>query len=328
LQFPCPYIWLHIDSAAAAAEAYIGSVKSLVALLFGLMLSLGAHAQQPRVFTQAELDAMLAPVALYPDPLLTNILTAAIYPADVKAAADWSAANPGLAGDPALQAVEGEPWHPSAKALVAYPDVLARMAESPQWVVDLGAAYQNQYPALAASIQGLRARAQSTGALKSNEQQTVYQQNDDIYVQPAQPNVVYAPYYNPYVVYGTWWWPAVYPVVWRPWVARPVFVTHVVAPVRIVHPHRVWHPAHPEPVRLMPTPAPSHVVRQPVGLVKPMQPLPMPTPRAVSPRPVTVTPYQRVPESRRMPIVQSHTMDRSSRGGGGWHGGGHGGGRR
>jgi hypothetical protein len=313
-------------------------VKRLLALFFGLILSCGAYAQQARTFTQAELDAMLAPVALYPDPLLTNILTAAIYPYDVKAAADWSAANPNVTGDDALRAVEGELWHPSVKALVAYPDVLARMAESPQWVVDLGNAYQSQYPALAASIQGLRARAHSTGALTSNDQQTVFQQNDDIYVQPASPNVVYAPYYDPYVVYGTWWWPAIYPVVWRPWVARPVFVTRIVAPVRIVHPRHVWHPAHVEPVRVMPTPA--HVVRQPVGLVKPMQALPMPTPRAVSPRTQQRQPlrqsfqqqaYRAVPESRRAPIVQSHTapapMRANAATGGGWNrgGGGHGG---
>jgi hypothetical protein len=258
-------------------------VKRLIALFFGLALAFGVHAQQARTFTQAELDAMLAPIALYPDPLLTNILTAAIYPYDVKAAADWSAANPNVKGDDALRAVEGELWHPSVKALIAYPDVLARMGESPQWVVDLGNAYQNQYPALAASIQGLRARAQSTGALQSNDQQTVYQQDQAIYVQPVYPNVVYAPYYDPLVVYGTWWWPSIYPVVWRPWIPHPVHVTRIVAPVRIAPPHHVWHPAHPEPYR--PMPRASHVVRQPVGQVKPMQPLPMPTPRAVSPRP-------------------------------------------
>lgn len=279
-------------------------MKRLVALVLGLLVSLGVHAQQPRTYTPAEMDAMLAPIALYPDPLLTHILTASIYPYDVKAAADWSAANPNVTGDDALRAVDGELWHPSVKALVAYPDVLARMGESMQWVTDLGQAYQNQYPALAASIQGLRARAQNTGALRSNEQQTVYQQNDAIYVQPVYPNVVYAPYYNPYVVYGTWWWPAFYPVVWRPWVARPVFVTRVVAPVHIAHPGRVWHPGfgQPHPVRTMPTP--QHFVRQPVGQIRPMGAPTMPTPRAVTPR-VSVTPYRAIPESQRAPIVHS-----------------------
>jgi hypothetical protein len=293
-------------------------VKRLIAFFFGLLLAFGAHAQQARTYTQAELDAMLAPIALYPDPLLTNILTAAIYPYDVKAAADWSAANPNIRGDDALRAVDGELWHPGVKALVAYPDVLARMGESPQWVIDLGQAYQTQYPALSASIQGLRARAQSTGNLQSNEQQQVYQQNDTIYVQPAVPNVVYAPYYDPMVVYGTWWWPAIYPVVWRPWIARPVYVTRIVAPpVRIAHPGHLWHPAHVHPVY----PMPANNIRMPVGTVKPMGAPTMPTPRAVSPRPQAQQwhpsqqsrpsyqpqPYHAIPESRRAPIVQSHS---------------------
>lgn len=298
-------------------------MKRLLATFFCLILSLGAlnaHAQLGRTYTPAELDAMLAPIALYPDPLLTNILTAAIYPYDVKAAADWSAANPNVTGDAALRAVDGELWHPSVKALVAYPDVLARMGESQQWVADLGQAYQNQYPALAASIQGLRSRAQSTGALRSDEQQQVYQQDNAIYVQPASPNVVYAPYYDPLVVYGTWWWPAFYPVVWRPWIAHPVYVTRIVAPVRIAYPGRVWHPAyvHPaphfqQPVRGMPTPT---NIRQPVGQVKPLSQGQMPTPRAMSPRPqqgqqsrpsYQPQPYHAIPESRRAPVVQSHT---------------------
>jgi hypothetical protein len=232
--------------------------------------ALNAHAQ--REFNQAELDAVLAPVALYPDPLLTNILNASLFPADVAAAAAWSRANPQLQGDAALAAVEGTQWHPSVKALVANPEVLARMAESPQWLADLGEAYSGSAAAVDAEIQSLRARAQTSGNLQSNAQQYVYQQGQDIVVQPAYPQVVYAPYYNPYIVYGTWWWPAYRPVYWRPWVARPVYVTRVVQPVRIVRPGHVWH-------------GPARVVR---------------------PGPV-VTPYHPVPESLRQPIIQSRT---------------------
>ena len=289
----------------APAGPTVDAVKRLFALFIGLVLSFGAHAQQARTYTPAELDSMLAPIALYPDPLLTNILTASLTPFDVKAAADWSAANPNLTGDTALRAVEGELWHPSVKALVAYPDVLARMGENMQWVTDLGQAYQNQYPQLAASIQGLRSRAQNNGALRSDEQQTVYQQNDAIYVQPVQPNVVYAPYYDPYVVYGAWWWPAIYPVVWRPWIAHPVYVTRIIAPVRVAYPHHhVWHPSYAMP---------HAAVRQPVGQVRPLS-SPMPSPRAVSPRPqqwqqsrptYQQQPYRAVPESQRAPIVHS-----------------------
>jgi hypothetical protein len=284
-------------------------VKRLIGLLFSALLCLGAaNAHAERTFNQAELDALLAPVALYPDPLLAHILNASLYPYDVQAAVQWSRANPNLSTDDALRAVEGELWHPSVKALVAYPDVLARMGESPQWVADLGEAYQYSYPALSATVQQLRSRAQATGHLRNNEQQYVYQQNDAIYVQPVYPNVVYAPYYNPYVVYGTWWWPAVVPVFWRPWVAHPVHVTRVIHPARVwhhgpaVHPHHHVHRV--QPVRAIPHSAPN-VVRQPVGQIRPLNPGPMPTPRAVTPRQVQSQTYHRTPESQRAPIVRS-----------------------
>lgn len=246
-------------------------------MLCVLLISLGAlNAHAQREFNQAELDAVLAPVALYPDPLLTNILNASLFPDDVAAAAAWSRANPQLQGDAALAAVDGEQWHPSVKALVPYPDVLARMAESPQWLADLGEAYSSAPAAVNAEIQSLRARAQASGSLQSNEQQYVYQQGQDIVVQPVYPQVIYAPYYNPYIVYGTWWWPAYRPVYWRPWVWRPVHVTRVVAaPVRIVQPGHPWH-------------RPGLVKN--TGFARP---------------PVQVTPYRPIPESRRQPIIRS-----------------------
>ena len=158
------------------------------------------------------------------------------------------------------------------KALIAYPDVLSRIAESPQWLADLGEAYAGSPDAVNAEIQQLRSRAQATGNLQSNAQQYVYQQGQEIVVQPVYPGVIYAPYYNPYIVYGAWWWPAYRPVYWRPWVWRPVVVTRVVAPVRLVHPQRAM----------------------PVS------------------RPVQVTPYHRVPESQRQPIIHSGPLPQSS----------------
>jgi hypothetical protein len=248
-------------------------VKTALRVLVSLAIALGAltaHAQRP--FNQAELDALLAPIALYPDPLITHVLNASVFPQDVAAAAAWSRANPQLQGDAALRTVDSTPWNPSVKALVAYPDILARMVESPQWLADLGEAYAGAPEYVNATIQQLRARAQANGYLQNTDQQRVYQQGDDIVVQPVYPQVVYVPYYNPYLVYGTWWWPAYRPVYWRPWVPRrPVIVTRVVQPVRIVQPVRV--------------------VRQPVHFVRPTA--------------VQVTPYHAVPESRRMPIIQS-----------------------
>jgi hypothetical protein len=200
---------------------------ALVLLAVLAVWQLPAQAQpQPRVYNQAELDALLAPVALYPDAVLSNILVASAYPDDLGQAAAWSRANPQLAGDTALQAAEPMPWHPSVKSLVAFPDLLARMNDSPQWIADLGAAFREQEPYVMDTVQRLRSRAQANGSLQSNDQYTVDQQGSSIAVYPAQPQVVYVPYYDPYVVYGTWWWPAYRPVFWRPWHLRPaVFFT-------------------------------------------------------------------------------------------------------
>jgi len=211
-------------------------MKRIIRIVLGLAIALGglnAHAQ--RAFNQAELDALLAPIALYPDPLLNEVLDASRYPDDVAAAAAWSRSNPQVQGDAALAAVENAPWPPSVKALVASPDVLARMMESPQWLADLGDAYANYQPYVQATIQELRQRAETNGYLQSDNQQQVYQQSGQIVVQPIYPNVIYAPYYDPYVVYGTWWWPAYRPVRFRPFYARPVIVTRIVQPVRFVN---------------------------------------------------------------------------------------------
>jgi Protein of unknown function (DUF3300) len=236
-------------------------MKRILRILAGLVMALGALSAHARVYNQAELDALLAPIALYPDPLLNQMLDAAQYPDEVMAAADWSRANPQLQGDAAIAAVQDADWAPSVKALAAYPDVLARLAESPQWLADLGDAYATHGPYLQTTIQELRARAQSSGYLNSDDNQYVYQQGSNIVVQPVYPNVVYVPYYNPYVVYGTWWWPGYRPAIFRPFHARPIVVTRGVRPVRAAPP-----------------------VREPR---------------------FTVTPYHAVPESRRMPIVQS-----------------------
>ena len=227
-----------------------------------------AAEEKPKLKSGDQLDSLVAPIALYPDPLLTHILNAAVFPQDVAAAAAWSRANPQLQGDAALATVEREPWHPSVKALVAYPDVPARMAESPQWLADLGEAYAGSPAAVNAEIQQLRARAQASGYLQSDSYQQVYTQGSEIVVQPAYPNVVYVPYYNPYVVYGSWWWPAYRPVHWRPWVARPVYVARYHYAARVVPPARI-----------------------------------APVPRFE--RRVVVTPYRAVPESRRQPIIHS-----------------------
>jgi hypothetical protein len=175
-----------------------------------------------RAFTQAELDQMLAPIALYPDALLSQVLMAATYPIEVVEAARWSRANPGLQGDAAVRAVQNEDWDPSVKSLVAFPQILQRMDEQLKWTESLGDAFLAQEPAVMDTVQQLRRRAQAAGNLQSTEQIRVQQQGQTIVVQ-SPPEVVYVPYYDPLIVYGPWWWPAYRPVVWAPWpgYARP-----------------------------------------------------------------------------------------------------------
>jgi uncharacterized protein DUF3300 len=231
-------------------------MKRLIALVLLAALALwqAPSQAQARVYNQAELDALLAPVALYPDPVLSHILVAATQPEDLREAAAWSRANSQLTGEDAVRAAESMPWQPSVKALRAFPELLARMDESPQWAADLGAAFLEQEPYVMETVQALRRRAQASGHLQSNPQQQVYEQGQAVSVYPAQPQMVYVPYYDPYVVYGPWWWQSYRPVYWRPWFARPaVFVSahffstsvdwrqrHVVR--HVVHPHVQPHP--------------------------------------------------------------------------------------
>lgn len=243
---------------------------------------------QARVYNQAELDALAAPIALYPDSLLSQILMAATYPEEVAEAAGWSRANAQLRGEEAVRAAQNEPWDPSVKSLLAFPEVLARMAESPQWTRELGEAFLNQEAHVMDTVQGLRKRAQASGHLQ-NEQNAVRQEGQDIVIQPAQPNVVYVPYYDPYVVYGPWWWHSYRPVYWSPWYAQPVFVSSVFF-AGFNWPHRQ-----------------VHVVRRPV-FVKPTQVHVVPGRWQHRPSPSitgVVRQVQRVPESARRPIVNS-----------------------
>jgi uncharacterized protein DUF3300 len=171
-----------------------------------------ASGSQP--FTAAQLDQLLAPIALYPDALLAQTLMAASYPLEVVEAARWSKDNPGLKGDAALAAVKDKGWDVSVTSLVAFPQVLAMMNSQLDWTQKVGDAMIAQQSDVAASIQRLRAQAQSAGTLKSTPQQTVTQQPASagapagtpaaIVIQPTNPDTVYVPTYNPNWAYGSW----------------------------------------------------------------------------------------------------------------------------
>jgi hypothetical protein len=168
-------------------------------------------------YSAAELDQMLAPVALYPDELLSQVLMAATYPLEVVQAARWSRANPGLQGDEAVQAVDGEDWDPSVKSLVAFPNILESMDQNLEWTQRLGEAFLADQDAVMASVQRLRRAAMDQGYLSSTDEMVVTRDGADIAIDPPSPEMVYVPYYDPRVVYGNWWWPANPPVYWAPW---------------------------------------------------------------------------------------------------------------
>ena len=200
-------------------------MRFLIPLLCAVLSLLPATARAQAA--QPELDALLAPVALYPDDVVRIVLDAATAPAEIAEAAQWSRNNRGMTGEDSVRAVQGTAWRPSVKALVAYPELLDRMAESPQWTYDLGSAWIAQQANVMSTIQTLRQRAYASGTLRSDQYQTVQASDQGIVVQPAMPYIYYVPYYDPLVVYGGWWWPAYRPVYWRPWYSRPVFVTRV-----------------------------------------------------------------------------------------------------
>nr|WP_180203347.1 DUF3300 domain-containing protein [Pseudomonas sp. SbOxS1]NYU03017.1 DUF3300 domain-containing protein [Pseudomonas sp. SbOxS1] len=190
------------------------------------------------VFTQEQLDQMLAPIALYPDPLLAQLLMASTYPGEVAEAVTWSKAHPDAKGDDAVKQVANQPWDPSVQALVAFPQLLATLGQDPVWVQRLGDAFLAQPDDLMNAVQRLRRQAQAAGNLQSNQYQNVTIQNaapapapattttteapapasssSTIIIQPADPQVVYVPTYNPTTTYGTWAYPASPPAYYPP----------------------------------------------------------------------------------------------------------------
>ncbi|MGB9311418.1 MAG: DUF3300 domain-containing protein [Candidatus Acidiferrales bacterium] len=158
--------------------------------------------------TPEQLQQLVAPIALYPDSLVAQILAASTFPAQIVEADRWVQNHPDLKGDALAQAVNQQNWDPSVKALAAFPSVLGNMDKNISWTSSLGDAYYNQQQDVMDAIQVMRQKAQQAGNLKSTPQQTVVDQGSTVVIQPANPNVVYVPAYNPWAVYG-------YPV--SPW---------------------------------------------------------------------------------------------------------------
>lgn len=154
--------------------------------------------------TDKDLEALVAPIALYPDALVAQILGAATYPDQVAEADTFLKANYELKGDALTKAVDAKPWDPSVQALVQFPNVLDMLDKNIEWTSALGDAAANQQGDVLSAIQRMRAKAYAAGNLKTGEQINVVKEGPDIIViQPANPQVVYVPTYNPAVVYGT-----------------------------------------------------------------------------------------------------------------------------
>ncbi len=189
----------------------------LVMLLAAPVVVFAQSNEPQETFSRAELDQMLAPIALYPDSLLAQVLIAATYPEQVVEADRWVQQNPDLKGDELNAALDNMNWDLSVKALVPFPQVLAMMDDHLDWTTRLGEAFMDQQAEVMASVQGLRHKAYAQGNLKSTDQQNVTVAGDDIEIEPVEPDVVYVPYYDPSVIYGAWWWPDYPPFAYYPY---------------------------------------------------------------------------------------------------------------
>jgi hypothetical protein len=201
--------------------------KQLLSVTLSFLVIFGAvplDAQQPGStgysgqgvpLSAAELQALVAPIALYPDALVAQVLSAATFPDQVAYAENWIQMNPELTGQTLMTAVNAQSWDPSVKALTQFPSVLANMSKNLSWTSSLGEAYSTQAADVMSAVQALRAKAYAAGNLVSGSQLSVVQQSPQVIViQPVNPQVVYVPVYNPAVVYG-------YPYVVPAYVAPP-----------------------------------------------------------------------------------------------------------
>ncbi len=171
-----------------------------------------------QLLTQGQLDALVAPIALFPDDLLAQVLMASTYPLEVIEADRWAQANQALKGEALKAAVDKQSWDDSVKSLVATPSVLHMMSDKLGWMQQLGDAVLAQMPDVMDAVQRLRVKAQLNNKLASNPQQTVTTQTQGerqvIVIQPAQPDTIFVPYYDPGVVFGAWPYPAYPPFFW------------------------------------------------------------------------------------------------------------------
>ena len=176
----------------------------------------GGYPEPFERYSREELAQMLAPIALYPDALLSQVLMAATYPIEVIEADRWVKRNPDLKGDALDDALLTLGWDPSVKAVCHFPSVLALMSERIGETTEIGNAFLAQEDEVLDMIQDLRTRAYAHGKLTTTPEQKIVVERETIIIEPATPRVVYVPYYDPLHVYGPWWYPAYPPYYWGP----------------------------------------------------------------------------------------------------------------
>jgi hypothetical protein len=179
----------------------------------------GAQQPPPQRFSPQQLDNLVAPIALYSDPLLSQVLVATTYPLELVEAQQWLQKNRGLTGTRLMDEARQHDWDPSVQAMVALPDVLARLNSDIRWTTDLGNAFLAQQADVMAAVQRMRASAEANGRLSSSPQQTVTTQTDNgqsaIVIEPANPQVIYVPTYDPMYIWGPPAW-GYYPGLYYP----------------------------------------------------------------------------------------------------------------
>jgi len=174
-----------------------------------------------KTFPPDQIEQLVAPIALYPDDLVSQILMASTYPLEVVEAARWVQANKDLKGDPLAKALEAKSWDPSVKSLVNVPDVLDMMDKKLDWTQGLGDAFLAQQKDVMDAIQRLRKKAMDEGNLKPSQEQNVTTEGENIVIVSTDPKVIYVPIYNPTIIYGTWPYPAYPPYYYYPPYYRP-----------------------------------------------------------------------------------------------------------
>jgi len=198
-------------------DKYINRIIALVVMVIVILAPVWAQSQDnsesssAQNFNKEELAQMLAPIALYPDALLSQVLMAASYPFEVVESDRWLAKNPGLNGDALDNALKEKDWDVSVLSLCYYPKVLSMMTENLNWTARLGDAFVNQQQEVMDTVQELRAKAYAQGNITSTQEQKVIVEERIIRIETASPDYLYVPVYDPYVIYGPWWYPAYLP---------------------------------------------------------------------------------------------------------------------